>query len=901
MSVSQQGHANLEPVLQLLFRFLDLSRDLEHATGTTSSFNRDGGRISYVLDENIFEIFVRPDDDRGELVSLHSRLWSDVQPGAKRPPDQPSFPAQSALLTSEYLLSGELPGQADPRLFMTEWHRWELAYRMSEVAAVYDERMKDVSDDKMMKRFETLRMALENFSRGRDGGSVIGEIDSDLQKDVADLDAKQISIEDQKIYVSTRLAVKILAEDREIEPIEQLRRLRSAPIHRRLFTLHLAYRPKPNDRDAIEQDARRWFQSLLDECKARKIDVHHKEGHGRVFSERRQARSRTAIWNDARSLAFIRWAAVHGVEPGEKLVFVTADTIVFDVYRKWYANLDPADPCYLEPFILRRLTQYAPVFNLTDARNQLGQNVRLFFDQLQNVLEIMLLPLNLSRLANKAGEEIITRMRELTALRLLSPAPISTDVQYASLVSAIERREIGFDLQRPQELLDQWRRIERTAIGVADEYFRARLNDTERKLSELKVGEKIDSAALKTYIGELIGDLLSGTLQLWLPLAQEFIDAWRPRVGRMSRAPIPFQFEVRVGGAIIDVAHAMDRWLNSAQAPPIVPPDAWPGLREAPDMVFAIAACLALASDDWSNAHHFAEMALRVDVDRRSRSASKRPEDPVQRHELKYLYALAERFRIGGLSPPLNTDSRSKVKQGYQTARAMLDDCVEFHERQTQDARGRLRMIRALSERAALHLFYAAGMTPAVRYAAVRRASPQERAAAFVPEESWDSFSRWLPQEAAQALASARADLHRCLQCEASLPEGMLRSQADLFKKLEQQFLINIAAAEVLKRLLHTTPRGASNEEQAADGGLPDASLIKRIRQLHASLGPRLSSLLQAELLGFLCLVGGPDDRKNFAQIARGGLTGKPLSLDVALFDAIRESTQLFAEQHPVS
>jgi len=54
-------------------------------------------------------------------------------------------------------------------------------------------------------------------------------------------------------------------------------------------------------------------------------------------------------------------------QSGSRIVFVTADTVLFDTYRRWYANLSLDDEAYLQPFCLRRLRQYAPSFNLIDS------------------------------------------------------------------------------------------------------------------------------------------------------------------------------------------------------------------------------------------------------------------------------------------------------------------------------------------------------------------------------------------------------------------------------------------------------------------------------------------------------------------------------------------------------
>ena len=881
---------DLERMLRLLFRFLDLSRDLDRNRDDTL-FAEDNGRIAYVLDENVFEIFVRPFDQRGEQVSLHSHSWAGAQDRGGRREAHTSFAAQAALLTSEYLFSGELPGQADARLFMTEWHSWELARRVQALNAEYERRLINISEEELAEPFEALRMVLRNVSDGETGPGAVGAADPDLEQDIVEL--REASLKVRKSFISTRLAVKILADNRDVEPAEQLDRIVSNPIRERIHRLHLAYRPRPENRDAtreaVERDAHEWMRRLERECGERGIAVvkSSNEGDHRV-------RVRAALWDDARSLALIRWAAVHGVKAGERLVFVTADSLLFDTYRKWYAGLEPHSAEYLEPFILRRMIQYAPIFNLSDSRNVLGGDVRVFFGRLQSVLEITMLPLNLSRLKSTAGEEVLTRMREMTALRLLDGRPIRDDPRYADLTRALEVDPSHFDA-----LLEQWRRLERSSLGLAGEYVRARLNEKQRKLEELKLMTESDEAsakvALKNYVGRLIERLLEGSRAFWLPLAREFIDSWEPRGGHSTRAPIPFQLELGVGSTTISLGQILGRRLNADDRTPIVMPEAWPALLEAPDIVFAIAACLALVSDDWSDADHFAEMAVRADQDRASRPQNGPRSQSRQVHELRYLNALTKRFRIGGLAPPLNGDSLIKVRQAYSAACLLLEACVEYHERHEDEPGHRLRLIRALSERAALHLFYAAGLTQKVRIAALMRLPPRDRdevvwADHKRPTEA-EEAARQRRDEARRAVADAEADLRRCLQCEAMLPAAERRANAELFEKLEQQFLVNTAAAAVLARMLEpSVPAGA--REEAFELRVANNAVVRRIRRLLDSMGTGAPALFQAELLAFLSLSGDTAAHDRLKAVEGASASGKALSLDLALLDAIRDAAR---------
>jgi hypothetical protein len=545
--------------------------------------------------------------------------------------------------------------------------------------------------------------------------------------------------------------------------------------------------------------------------------------------------------------------------------------------------------------------------------------VRSFFRQLQNILEITLLPLNLSKLTGRARSDVISRMREKNALRLLDLHPIAEDVAYRPLTQALEDREIGYDLSKPDELLGRWRQLERTALGLADDYVRIRLNQREHKLREaqmLNVDPALVKAAFKKYVGDLIDGLLAGTRQVWLPLAIDFIKSWKPKPGQnTTRAPIAFRLHLPTGG-MLNLGPILDGTRRGDEGSPVIPETAWSSLDDAPDLVFALAACVALASEDWSNANHFAEMALRAyeataggtgrigevagahdsrvsDGEASSHAAG--ADETRQFDELRYLNALTRRFALGSISPPLNPDGLVQARRGYLAARELLDACVVFHESAEEGRGHRLRLIRALSERDALNLFYAAAMAPAVRHAAWSRLTPRQRSDLLgenrgYPAQNFESseeFDHPRDPDAGETLLMARADLRRCLATEKTLP-ALDEHQRAFFSRVERQFLINTAAAAALSRLIEGTKPDHFGEAERT--GVVDPQLVSRMRSLLAKLGPNLKPLLRAELLAFFSMTGDEKALDELRHLKSGeGAPGKLLSLDAALFEAIRK------------
>src|SRR4051812_25241193 len=117
-------------VLLQLWRLLELSRDIERSD-EDARFAQGGGRIDYVFDENVFEMFVDPHRQARFVRLFHADALELPIPKSFRD----SITAQSALVTAEHLFNGHLPGQhADRPIYLTEWHFAELTSRFFDIA-----------------------------------------------------------------------------------------------------------------------------------------------------------------------------------------------------------------------------------------------------------------------------------------------------------------------------------------------------------------------------------------------------------------------------------------------------------------------------------------------------------------------------------------------------------------------------------------------------------------------------------------------------------------------------------------------------------------------------------------------------------------------------------------------
>lgn len=122
---------DIEQVLAQILRLVDVTRDIERNIDD-ARFDAAGGRMHYVFDENVFEMFVNPKRWKSRTATFHSPFWLRR---AGEPPSRnwSSIAAQSALIASEFLFSGTLPGQRTSDIYMTEWHSWELRDRVGDL------------------------------------------------------------------------------------------------------------------------------------------------------------------------------------------------------------------------------------------------------------------------------------------------------------------------------------------------------------------------------------------------------------------------------------------------------------------------------------------------------------------------------------------------------------------------------------------------------------------------------------------------------------------------------------------------------------------------------------------------------------------------------------------------
>jgi hypothetical protein len=754
----------LAPIIRQFWRLLEFTRDIDRNEDDTL-FARNGGTIIYVLDENVFEFFIKPQSFSRYAELFHSNIWFE---GEESSEDLRRISAQSALVASEYIFSGELPGQKDRTTYMTEWHFGELSNRRAEYTSQLRDEIGSLS-----------RNPSPNSALHKDPALDFSEID-DLTRSDSDKLANRTEDEAAlRRFQEARVAARQLARSNYLGPMHQLKRIGSRDIAGRIVPLGARYRPAPDEREAIRDN--RWnLLKLLREEQRRRDEARERRSDDQA--EHSGGRSDRTLQNDADALAYIIWIARNKLASDERIVLVTGDSLLFDVYRSWYLD-QPID----EPFILRRISQFAPIINLNDARSDIVDR-RELFRETREAVEAALFVFNLSGSGNASDQ--LLKGREYLALALSRYRDSERDPGLASFLTGLTGKWMEERKNDFANLIHLWQQLERFVIGVHYEVISQRFPgaDQTRLRDVIATGGQ---EAYVHYLKELLDELVSGSIRLFFPFAAEFIRSIAGRDIRRSRVPIALRLSIptpedsesrdQADTGFNDVHELFALWRDRDEtAVRLLDIDQNPTLAQRPDLVYAIAAALALEAGEWRDAERFADLACAADP------MMSMPAEELEEAQFEsvYLSAIAKRFRIGSLDPTTSQIRFNIWRDLLHAAEDHLTRCELHHARKAETRR----QMRAISERAAARLFY-------VSWAAV--ISLEEfKARQFALEDAVESFGL------------ALADLRRCLELEAGARDGAPGDERRkrFFQRLERQYITNLAAAHVLKRLFAAGP-----------------------------------------------------------------------------------------------
>jgi hypothetical protein len=707
---------------------LDLCLDMErNQSDSRFAVASKTNEIVYALDESVFELFIgghnEPDDnaghdsvytDRRRAVGIFNvREWRETE---NISPDEElnrmSLNRQSAILTTEWLVSTSLPGMKGGHIHISRAHLQELRARWGVLTAYYRSRIK--SGDLMgaerdaVRALRDGRAALALRDEGTSTGAEIEdyintrppELQHDLQEFWASLLKRRPRDEGSRAnsfwrYAFSRQLARELSGIRHIGPLAQLLRVNTSIAGRLRLLDHAGEIDSPPTIPRSEQRPF-WRQRIDDEIKRRKtlgLEVD---------------RSETTLWNDAATLAQVQSLANTAVRQNasKRYVFVTADRFIIDVYRAWHCQfaLD------FEPFVIRPVRSFAPLLNVAsmsyplDSADELTEK-RNIFPALQAAINPFLLTLNLAPIkkdtadSETASHDDVGRWpREMFALRLRR---ILQEYRYSYNPEIKGNEEVlragianlrfftSAHLDRLKDVDDamralsqQGRQIERSAIGLGLPWLGTKLEGL-KVLSDLieALGDS-DETALAAYIEDMVDEFGSANLDLQfrslmiaddlrsvvkgddfaglapqrvpLLLNLKFLEREREQsVQREALSMVNKASELRKDGAARGrPLRPFDRELqNSTLA------------TEGGYRLFALFACVALRLGQWGAAQEYASEA--------SYRVNKFSRNTADQEEVRYLQALCTRFQIGA-GPVLESAGFDITQHRYEMARELL-------------------------------------------------------------------------------------------------------------------------------------------------------------------------------------------------------------------------------------
>ena len=273
--------------------------------------------VKYIFDADILDLFVRPQFYLfGDSQNINEKRAFSIDWGISLNKDNADevkdSRVQHALIMSEYLMSGNLPG-FDGFFYFTPWHSREL----SQGFHVINAHLSAAKSSLRASLFGLVEKYVETINADyADTGTV--ELGIDIMSEVT----------------------KLLGEDQTIEPIEQMgRMLKIFNSKSRVITEHIEL---PNKvAEEIREDAQSWADRLSS-----------------------IGRDGDSLRDDAFSLAYIR--TICRLNKDAAVIFVTGDNELFNLYRDWYYK-----NAIQEPFFLRRFAQYNPILNTKSASSDI--------------------------------------------------------------------------------------------------------------------------------------------------------------------------------------------------------------------------------------------------------------------------------------------------------------------------------------------------------------------------------------------------------------------------------------------------------------------------------------------------------------------------------------------------
>lgn len=673
-------------VLRRLGHLLELNADLDRNASDTRFAGKSTpevnfeGRNYYVFDENVFELFIQPIECWQYCSNFYGSAWEATAGDEQQ---ARAFSAQAGLIAAEYLFSGAIPGlDPDAPIFMTEWHYEELKKRL-------DRRRKDLA-----------RRVQDKLRNGQDAETYVAEFQNAVYLGRQDSTVDQLgralngasasTVEDAKRFMSiineptavirfvaARELAQRLIDDEVLEPLQQLDRVH-AEILARVRPLSSRFVAEKTDKASIKGLMDEWEETLSD-------------GH-------RDKRKPGRLGYDAKSLAFVHWIAKRRLQRDERIIFVTGDAPLYEVYSKWYLGRRAE-----EAFLMRRVNQFAPLINPHDTPNdmQAGEEAGYqLFASTRRAMDAPLVTFNLKRW--KEQDE----GRAFLAGMLTQDAKPETNMAILFFTRNLTNEWWNERDKTFEQLRDQWREAERLAIGASLPILARRL-DHRREFLEHVSNAPNAVAAFSEYLEQLLDDIAQKGIRLDFPDAVKFVVAGlKTNLPKIPRAALDVRLRIPSshGGRTREygLTEIINRWLVGEKTTlSLLDPSKNKRLLDRLDVIYGVAAALALRSEKWIDAERFAGHAVAAAEMMASHSSTSAEDAGI---ECLHLSAVTKRFIIACHSPADEISNEDIWRENLEHAVFTLSQVEARLQASTQ---GSL-IYRAQSERVAVRLYHIA-------------------------------------------------------------------------------------------------------------------------------------------------------------------------------------------------
>jgi hypothetical protein len=287
-------------------------------------FARNGGRITYLVDANIVRFFMHPANE----AMQHFRVLG-----------RGKAVETNAMITAEFMLSRELAGQRNAPAFIAPGH----AEDVSDIIAGISRTTPDPREPPDSKRLNSLLHEIEVNNIDPEGA--IRQLEEVLP-DVAEVFGTYLELEHLKRIYDEDLVRPLTSHRNATRDILEVDNSKSSAV--------TDWAKRIREREAVAEEVHSAAQGIPRE-------------RGSLHRERR------LVERDARVLVQLEMLAA-AADPEHHYVLITADTLLFDAYARWYWQ-EAREQSPRPPFLLRLPLQYCPILNLNEMPNGLDESV----------------------------------------------------------------------------------------------------------------------------------------------------------------------------------------------------------------------------------------------------------------------------------------------------------------------------------------------------------------------------------------------------------------------------------------------------------------------------------------------------------------------------------------------